>query len=293
MKRFILLLTAASLVLTFAACGDEEIDETTQSISPETTEAEITKKPADIVLYADFSYGSQEAEKEGRIKTENVHIEDFTVKNVADALSEWTGLNFEVNSVSVEGNVYRVDWSKDSTLIKGIGDTPFKDDFFFYDTDTLNWFMMDTLFRTIRENFNAAEVYYTMDNGKELHVQYLSPADVFPVDIPYQGSPFYFSHANNLGDEEILDENLYGTWVIEDDLRGLMEPAEIRIGDGNKFTTFLSDGTPGTEGYITYNPEKELYKMFDNNDIFFDGFYIRNENTIGMSEGAAAEYTKQ
>jgi len=62
--------------------------------------------------------------------------------------------------------------------------------------------MMDSLYRTILENFNGEEleVYYSMDGGKPIALEISYPS-VFPVETPYMGSPFYSAHSDGLGDD--------------------------------------------------------------------------------------------
>jgi hypothetical protein len=81
--------------------------------------------------------------------------------------------------------------------------------------------MLDSLWCTIRENFGEADVYYTMDGGKELKVPVITWPALFPVDIPYLGSLFYYAHSGNLqgdGDEG------QGEWIRAGgtrDMRGM------------------------------------------------------------------------
>jgi hypothetical protein len=64
----------------------------------------------------------------------------------------------------------------------------------------MRWFMMDSLWQTFAENF-ASDVYYTMDGGKELVIEDLSPVNTFSSDSPYMGSTFYFVHAGGRGED--------------------------------------------------------------------------------------------
>ena len=78
---------------------------------------------------------------------------------------------------------------------------------FFFDADSLRWFMMDSLWRTLTENLNTENIYYTMDGGRELAFEgdmVLAPVSVFPPAIPYMRSDFYFAHDDVRGDEENL-----------------------------------------------------------------------------------------
>lgn len=86
-----------------------------------------------------------------------------------------------------------MDWAPDSTLIAGLDDREQKEDFFFFDEESLRWFMLDSLWRTLTENLDVTEVYYTMDGGEKLTLVGLNPVDTFPAEEPYKGSAFYFN----------------------------------------------------------------------------------------------------
>ena len=120
---------------------------------------------------------------------------------LADELSEWTGLNFSLNDVRLDEDSITVDWAADSTLIAGLGNRAQKDDFHFYDAVSLNWFMMDSLAQTLKQNLEVTTVYYC-SNGKS--IPFTNPEDMaaqglpeLPVDQPYEGSTFFVTHANN------------------------------------------------------------------------------------------------
>lgn len=130
--------------------------------------------------------------------------DEITPEELADALSVWTGLDFYISASFNENGQLIVDWAKNSTLIANLDGREQKEEFFFFDADSMRWFMMDSLYQTLKEQFNT-EVYYTMDGGKELAFEELNPVKVFPVDIPYMGSAFYFNHADVIGDDMILN----------------------------------------------------------------------------------------
>ena len=158
-----------------------------------------TGKTAGLTLYAVFFSSTEEKQITLPIEGESVS-RSFIAFALADGLSEWTGLDFKLNDIAFpDEESVLVDWSKDSTLISGIGDRAFKEDFHFYDAVSLNWFMMDSLWRTLNEAFHK-DVYYTMDGGKELKFEELSPINIFPATVPYMGSPFYFAHDDGRGD---------------------------------------------------------------------------------------------
>ena len=59
---------------------------------------------------------------------------------------------------------------------------------FSYDVDSLNWFMMDSLYATICANVGEVDVFYTMEGGEPLSLPNMSTSPVFPTDAPYARS---------------------------------------------------------------------------------------------------------
>ncbi len=171
------LLLAGILLLTLFSCGK-----------------------GDITLYGDMSCGSPDGTDLGLIQCSFRPDQDTAPENLAAQLTEWTGLDFTVNSITKEGGKLIVDWSADSTLLAGLDDREMKEPFVFFDHVSLNWFMMDSLYQTLLNNTDFEEVYYTMDGGKELTLADMYPIAVFPLDTPYMGSPFYYAHADVQGD---------------------------------------------------------------------------------------------
>ena len=140
MKKLVAILLAVALLSLTAFC------------SAESTQTEVT-------LYADFSCGSEVAQENALISTKTATISELTPQALAEALSLWTGLDFTLNAASVEETAITVDWAADSTLVAGLDDREQKEDFFFYDQDSLRWFMMDSLYQTLLANFSVGEVY--------------------------------------------------------------------------------------------------------------------------------------
>ncbi len=169
------------------------------------------------VLVADRSCGLADAEDLGLVERYETIIEgEFDANALATALSKMTGLDFFVDCYFNEENALVVDWMADSTLVAGLDNREQYEEFFFIDAHSLNWFMMDSLYATIRENLGVEEVYYTMDGCNMLAPAELGILDAFPTDIPYMGSAFYFAHSDVMGDEdydasydEEIDEEIY------------------------------------------------------------------------------------
>jgi len=157
------------------------------------------------LLYADYSLG----EAGGDIRTQELIYEgELTVEKLAAGLSGWSKLDFSVSAV-IDGKAVIVDWLKASALTGGtVGGEP-DTGFSFPDGESLSWFMLDSLWRTVYENLGL-EVYYTMDGGKTLTLPALSYPASFPADIPYLRSPFYVTHSDAYGDAP--EPQYYGGW---------------------------------------------------------------------------------
>ena len=217
MKRLSILLALAILVCLFAACGSTPASAAPSSAAASapassaaaSSEAPASSKPAESsqsaaesshtnILYAVFYSNNV---KEYPVTYTGAKK---TAEELAQELTKLTGLDFTITASKANDGLI-VDWAADSTLIAGLDDREQKEEFFFYDADSLRWFMMDSLWRTLTENLDAENIYYTMDGGRELAFREmyreLSPVNVFPSDIPYLGSAFYFEHADVKGEE--------------------------------------------------------------------------------------------
>lgn len=104
-----------------------------------------------------------------------------TPEEIAEALSAWTGLYFSVESAyDPEYGIYVIDWKSDSSLVLG---EPQSEEFDFYDQDSLRWFMLNSLCRSVRDNMpQEVDVYYSIE-GEDLNGLDLG-ADFNP-SIPY------------------------------------------------------------------------------------------------------------
>ncbi|MGI6174470.1 MAG: hypothetical protein ACOYI8_11345 [Christensenellales bacterium] len=159
-----------------------------------------------LMLVANFSNGVAD----GEIRIAEVALPSQNEMPASDALmafylagelSDWTGLDFALNDVWFDEDSVTVDWSKESTLLAGLGDKEQKEEFFFFDAVSLNWFMMDSLADTLRQNFDVTAVYYASEGQP---IAFTNPEDmaeqglpVLPIDQSYEGSAFFVSHSNN------------------------------------------------------------------------------------------------
>lgn len=160
-----------------------------------------------VTLYADFSCGN--ADNEDLIETKQVTFNGKPdAVDLAELLSEWTGLDFTLNGATIDDGEIFVDWSEDSTLVAGLDDREQSEDFFFYDAESLNWFMMDSLARTLTENLDVETVYYSAE-GEPLAWDKgeMTGLTELPLLQPYMGSPFFYAHADVKGFVELEEES--------------------------------------------------------------------------------------
>lgn len=261
MKKLSSFFTLAILICLLAACGstspsDEPASskavEPTQSVS----EAESTRID---VLYAVFS---AEDVKEYPIEYTGAKK---TAEELAHELSELTGLDFIITASKADDG-WIVDWAADSTLVAGLDDREQKEEFFFFDQDSLCWFMMDSLWRTLTENLDAENIYYTMDGGQELVFEELYSVNEFPSDIPYMGSEFYYAHADVRGDEDAQAAYL-GFWEYPD---GTI----LEISDEGWNLYEAGELTPFASGPVEYDEEAAYLMNADGSSgggkVYFD-----------------------
>ena len=257
MKKRSIFLTLAILICLLSACGRASSSgdsASSKQAKPLQSEEESTQTD---ILYAVFS---AEDVKEYPIEyTGNKK----TAEELAGELTGLTGLDFFITASKTDDG-WIVDWAADSTLIAGLDDREQKEEFHFFDQDSLCWFKMESLRRTLTENLNAENIYYTMDGGRELFFEELYSVNVFPSDIPYMGSEFYFAHADVRGDDE-QDEQVcqpdaqsayQGFWEYPD---GTI----LEISNAGWWNTYMADEfTPFAGGPVEYD-EEAVYLMND------------------------------
>lgn len=213
---------------------------------------------------------------------------ELTPKVLANGLSDITGLDFIIDYKYEENSLY-IDWDLNSTLLSNSPPREEKEDFHFYDSDSTNWFMMDSLLATLRENFDAKYIYYSMDDGKELYIDELYPTNIIPSNIPYEGSTFYINYEeyidNNTGgmgdlipDENMSDpgDTIYNQWwgvYVNNDLGYSIEITEFTGKDFCLEVYLLRDGSSILSGRATISEDDDhLATMNDIGIYLYDDF---------------------
>ncbi len=251
----------------------------------------------DIDLYVSFAAGSVQVDELDLIKTKAITVPEITAEIIAMELSEWSGLDFTLDDVKQSEKTLTIDWSVDSTLIANLDDRTQKEDFYFFDSDSMRWFMMDSLYQSCMENMNIDEVYYTMDGGKELSFEELYPVAIFPADVPYMGSYFYFAYADvkgEVGEEwsDIGDMADYSPTEGRWRLNGASDTAFLLMDGEGLYTAFYASGSVESNGYLTYYSEDGRYEMFDEQHTLWDVFYILDTNELILGYDGERIYKK-
>ncbi len=218
-KTFAIML---ALCLLLSGCGGKE----TSSQSKQTKSAPKVKT---AMLYTNLEIGSESAKYETHPFE---YSGDLTSEKLAQGLSQLTGLDFFLRETpSCKSEEINIDWALSSTLISNLDDREQKNEFRFYDSDSMRWFMMDSLWRTLTENFDVENIYYTMNGGNDLEFDELYPINKFPFDFPYMGSAFYFAHADVKGDVAISEDEAIALVQNAINARGETAPVIVRTGD--------------------------------------------------------------
>ncbi len=136
-----------------AACSTAKKTSAEQPGVSQSVATDRTNKTQTAILYTNKETGSVDAEW-GEHKYE--YNGELTVEVLADGLSDLTGLDFFVSAYRDESEI-SIDWAKNSTIIADLDDREQKDEFRFNDADSMRWFMMDSLWRTVTENLKVGE----------------------------------------------------------------------------------------------------------------------------------------
>jgi len=275
MKKIFALLLALALLLGFAACGGIGKDKTET-----TTAAALVPRPLYLVMDIGWGDGPEEYPFEG----------EATVESLAAGLTAMTGYAFTVTSNTDENGAITIDWSANSSLFDGEAAEPVEG-LEFYDYDGMAWFMLDSLCRTIVRSIGVQELFYTMDGGKELVLENLSPPVFFPG--PYMLSEYYLNNAFNYEIPEHADVNWWGEYGCEAGILNIVNYNDKGMGWSFHFT--FSNGEIEDEGTAAVDPKDPRqaeyvpyvfnFNMWDETIVVtggdFAGTYRRTDDAVG------------
>lgn len=214
-------------------------------------------------LYVDFSAGSVENYAETR---DVGYTGELDAQCLSDLLSELTGLDFAIEATVLDNGDIVVDWQPEATLIGGLGDREQNDDYHFYESESLAWFMLDSLARTIRANIDmgGGELYYTQNGGEQLIVPGLPEWAVFLPDVPYMSSAAYYEGRDNTYVDTFLEalRNAIGEANMAG--RAIVEMGETQAGGETCIMYALGTDTAEkftAEEHFAVGPTGKVYQM--------------------------------
>ncbi len=240
---------------------------------------------AEAVLQASFSPAQAN-------KTSKVQVEALTPMALAKALSQWTGLDFALVGAKVQGKTVTVDWSPKSTLIANMGDTPQKEEFHFFDADSMRIFMLDSLAATLRANLGVDAVFYTMDGGKGFHIKELS----YPEGVTFTSNGFYLHEANKEQQaQKALLALVAGRWKSLNPNNG--EPMYLAIGNTGAIKRYTADNVLYDTGLLVVNDEYGdgavmSYTIRNAANEAVAGFYLDHATQLHFGNDSGYEYER-
>jgi hypothetical protein len=109
--------------------------------------------------------------------------EGMDAQSLIDGLSAITSYDFAVTVEEIEAGA-KVDWLADSTLVAGRQDLDLPGTYEFDDAAHFDYFMLDSLAKTLQDNLGYEAIYYTMAGGAEIDLP--DSGIQVPADAPYE-----------------------------------------------------------------------------------------------------------
>lgn len=293
MKKVLPLLLAFALLFTLAACLDDPKaadGTTTAAEQPQTTEQQrIGPVAGKLTLVVVFNEQDAEGRREDIVDYTDQEGDGPSVMDMAAALTELTGYDFALLDVTAAPGGKAgmlVDWSPEGSLIGNLGDRKIKDDFSVFDYDSMAWLMMDSLAATIRKNMPVlaeGDIYYSMDGGKSLVLENLSPSRDFGLDTPYMGSTFYFTHDSGRGDDIPIDPADVNWWGKYTSDAGMLNIVNY---NGTSFRFTLDSVEEREEGVAALDPDSPVLAEYAQFTFAFN----MDEDAIDVTGGNFTGY---
>ena len=151
--------------------------------------AETSTRETAAFLDMDFTAGGRNADVRPVELAQGIRT-----SGLSDALAGATGIPFSF-TLTWQGETCTVAWQQDSALWTQQMPQGQEPDYLFYDADLLRWFLLDTVWQTLQQEFGAEEVYYCDADGQPLQLADLWPLEHFDLSQPYRGSGWYYSES--------------------------------------------------------------------------------------------------
>lgn len=182
MKGFVCLGLAAAMAgaLLLTSC---QVQPGTEAAAGQTSETGESARTGTLLM--DFTAGSNVED------VRPVELDTgIALTDLCSTLEEITGIQFAF-TVATDETGCTVTWQEDSALVQGETPQDEKQDYVFYDDDLLRWFILDTVWRNLTEEFGVAQVVYHGPDGAALALEEPWPLGDFDLSQPYRGSAWY------------------------------------------------------------------------------------------------------
>lgn len=288
MRKLFAIILAAMLLMGLGACGGGKGDETTTTAAA-TVQPVLGQGSRRLTLVAVLNASEG---VDGEKQYEYAYEGELTVQAMADGLAALTGIDFGTLEVSnADESTMVVSWPADSALFGG-GSEGQKEEFFFFDYDSNAWFMLDSLYATIRENMpGIQEIYFAMNGDQSLVLENLSPPMDFGFDAPYMMSVAYLDGRGDVIDEEPVDPadvNWWGEYGSEIGLLHINNYNDRGMGWSFHFT-FDNDGVID-EGVAALDPGTGILASYEKYEFRFN--MEQDTVTVWVDGGSAVDYMR-
>ncbi len=232
-------------------------------------------------LYAEYFTGNPNIVEDKTEQFELGYYDELSAEILAKGLSDLTGLNFAIKSIQMDGEEIRIDWLPEASLFSKVDDVEPKEGFEFSDTNSLRWFMLDSMYQTIMNNLNASMVYYAMDGGTDIVLEGLEPSNQFGLEVPYVGSNFYYAHDDVAGTDDIINGDGFRFLRLDGRWEGFSQtgiPIYMEMDAYGNYKTYDENNQVIEEGYVMYAPlfNLERYEVYNDTGEMVDQFYFEN-----------------
>jgi hypothetical protein len=233
--------------MMLSSCDNSNDNGSDVTEEPQIPEAGLAS--AMLIFDSSFSQGRESL-------THELHMSDANIfpGNIIEIMNLLTGLNFAV-SVFFEDGVFFVEWNSNSDIFVDFSEIQTRDEFSFTNAEALRWFMLDSLWRTLTENYpEISDIYFVTNH---IHASIVEPSP-FSSDTPYRGSPFYTGQTEQaVNDDSVVFSN------------------ELYYLDGDIY-----------KGTLTVNLENGDFAVFNAEELEVDifGFEIIGDNINVLDE---------
>lgn len=168
---------------------------------------------------------------------------DLTIDTLAEALTAWTGIQFDVRVNETYSGIY-VAWNEESTLLAGAD----LEKLGYSSLQELQWDILDTMEANIRYNFGYGNIWFVAADGYNLHLE-----DEILSYHPYVGSEYFKEYgisAESAEEAQLILEKYLSDTGAENTAVSLADTFELTDDYGYCFDL---DGASEGKSYVVFS----------------------------------------